>query len=112
MRLAAFRPKRRHDVGGACAPVEAGNYRLLDSERIHQSDDIDGYGGWLAVAHRFIGKKPRRAVAAQIRDDHAIAGLRQQGRYIDETVNVVGPAVQQDRYRTVRGADFGISDIQ
>ena len=34
--LAALRPQRRDDVGGARAPIEAGEGRLLDLERIHQ----------------------------------------------------------------------------
>ena len=66
----------------------------------------------LAIAHRFIGKKSRRAVAAQIRNDHPVARRGQQRRDIDIAVNVVGPAVQKNDRRTIGGAGFGVSDIQ
>ena len=102
--LAALRPKRRDDVGGPRAPVEAGEDRLLDLERIHQGDDIDSERRRLAVADRFAREKARRAIAAQIGNDHPVAGRRQQRRDIDKAVNVVGPAVQKnDRAAHRRG---------
>ena len=66
----------------------------------------------LAIAQRFTGKKSRRAIAAQIRDDHPVARRRQQRRDIDIAVNVVGPAVQKNDRGTIGGAGFGVSDIQ
>ena len=50
--FAALRPKRRNDVGGPRAPVETGDDRLLDSERIHQRDDVDGDHRLLAIPRR------------------------------------------------------------
>ncbi len=46
---------------------------LLDLESIHKSDDVDSEYRLLAVPKRFTGKKARRAIAAQIRDDHSVA---------------------------------------
>ena len=54
----------------------------------------------------------RRAVAAQIRHDHPEAGLRQHRDDIDEGVDVVGPAVQQDDDGTIGGPGFGVTDIE
>ena len=110
--LAALRPERRDDVGGPRAPIAAGDDRLLDLERIHQGDDIDGDRRRLAVAERFARKKARRAVAAQIRDDHPVARRRQQRRDIDIAVDVVGPAVQKNDRRAIGGAGLGVADIQ
>ena len=67
---------------------------------------------WLAVAERVARKKARRAIAPQIRHDHAVAGRRQQRRHIDEAVNVVGPAVQKNDGRTIGGTGLSVSDIQ
>ena len=89
-----------------------GDDRLLDLERIHQRDDVDGERRWLAIAERVARKKARRAIAAQIRNDHPVARRCQQGRDIDEAVNVVGPAVQKNDRRTIGGAGFGIADIE
>ena len=62
--------------------------------------------GW--PLRTFGRKKARRAVAAQIRDDHAVARRRQQRRDIDKAVDVVGPAVQQDDRRAIGGAGLGV----
>ena len=110
--LAALRPERRDDVGGPRAPIEAGEDRLLDLESIHQGDDVDGERRRLAIAERLARKKTRRAVAAQIRDDHPVARRRQQRRDIDVAVNVVGPAVQKNDRRAIGGTGFGVADIQ
>ena len=75
-------------------------------------DDIERNRRLLAIAERFTGKKSRRAVAAQIRDDHPVAGRRQQRRDVDKAVNVVGPAVQKNDRRTIGGTGFGITDIE
>ena len=67
--------------------------------------------GW-PLRRRVARKKARRAVAAQIRNDHAVAGRCQQRRDIDKAVNVVGPAVQKNDRRAVGGAGFGVADVQ
>ena len=110
--LAAFRPERRDDVRRPRSPIVTGDDRLLDLERIHQGDDIDGDDRLLAIAERFTRKKARRAIAAQIRDDHPVARRRQQRRDIDIAVNVVGPAVQKNDRRTIGGTSLSVSNIQ
>ncbi len=66
-------PDRRDDVGRARAPIKTGQDRPLDLERIHQSDDIESDHRLLAIAEGVTGKKARRAIAAQIGDDHPVA---------------------------------------
>ena len=68
--------------------------------------------GLLAIADRVGRQKARRAVATQIGDDHPVAGRRQQGRDIDEAVDVVRPAVQQDDRRPVGRAGFRVADVE
>ena len=79
-RLAALRPQCGDDVGGAGTPVAAADRGLLDAQRIHQGDDIGGDRRLLAVADRLVRQESRRAVAAQIRHDHAIPLRGEQGR--------------------------------
>ena len=111
-RLAALRPERRDDVGRPRSPVKTGEDRLLDLERIHQGDDIDRDRRLLAVPERVARKKARRAIAAQIGDDHPVARRRQQRGDIDIAVNVVGPAMQKNDRGTIGRAGLGVSDIQ
>ena len=54
-RLHALRPKRRDNVGRASAPIEAGECRLLDPERVHESGDIYRQRRRLTVAEGFAG---------------------------------------------------------
>ena len=58
------------------------------------------------------GEEPRRPIAAQVGDDHAVAPPGQQRRDIDETVDVIGPAMQQDDHRPVGGAGLGVGHIE
>ena len=74
--------------------------------------DVDGERRRLAVADRVARKKARRAVAAQIRNDHPVARRRQQRRDIDKAVNVVGPAVQKNDRRAIGRTGFGVADVQ
>src|SRR5580698_3432178 len=85
--LAALRPEHRDNIGRARTPVKAGEDGLVDLERIHQGDDVDGHDRLLAIADRAARKKARRAIASQIRDDHPVTGRRQQRSDIDITVN-------------------------
>src|SRR5262249_22247351 len=71
--LAALRPERRDDVTRPRAPVETGQYRLLDLERVHQAGGVEGNDRWLTVAKCVGGEKASRTVAAQIGNDHATA---------------------------------------
>src|SRR5260221_6576539 len=110
--LAALREDGRDDVSRPSAPIKTGEDRLLNLESIHQSDDIDSDHRLLAIAEGVAGKKARRAIAAQIRDDHPVARLRKPRRNVDIAVNVVRPAVQKNYRATIGGASFSVSDIQ
>ena len=79
---------------------------------IHEGNSIDRDGGRLAIAERFTGKKARRAIAAQIRDDHSVARRCQQRGDVDIAVNVVWPAVQEKDHRTIARTGLGITDVQ
>ena len=109
---APLRPERRDDVGRPRSPVGAGDDRLLDPEGVHQRDGVDRQDRLLPVAERLVGEKARRAVAAQVRDDHPVARRRQQRRDLGEGVDVVRPAVQQNDRRTVGRADVDVADVE
>src|SRR5207253_749829 len=86
--------------------------RLLDLESVQKVLEIDGERRRLAVSDRRIRKKPRRAVAAQVRDDYAITGLCEHGRDIDKAVNVIGPTVQQNHNGSTRWTALRVTYIQ
>src|ERR1700722_7356747 len=71
--LAAFWPEHGDVIRGPRSPIEAGDYRLVDLERIHQMDNVESHYGGLAVSNRLIGKKSRRARSTQVRHDHVVA---------------------------------------
>ena len=110
--VAALRPERGDDVGRPRAPVEAGDDGRLDPERVHQGDRVDRERRLLAVAERLVGEEARRAVAAQVRDDHPVAGRRQQRDDVGVAVDVVRPAVQEDGRGTVGRAVLHVADVE
>src|SRR4029077_14171929 len=59
-----------------------------------------------------VALKSRRAIAAQVRDDHPAARRRQQRRDIDIAVNIVGPAVQKNNDGPVGWAGLSVADLQ
>ena len=110
--LAAFGPKRRDDVGRPRSPIETGKDCLVDPKSIHERGDIRSNCGRLAIPERFGRKKACRAVAAHIRHDHPVPRQSKQGRDIDETVNVVRPAVEEDDGRPAGGAGFRVPHVK
>ena len=92
--------------------IEAAEDRLLDPERIHEIDHVTGQGGGLAVSNGIAGKKARRAVAAQIRNDHPVAGRRERGGDVDVAVNVVRPAVEENDRPSPVGARLRVRDVE
>ena len=79
-----------------------GEYRALDSKRIHQRDDIRPDRGLLARPQGCEIAKPRRTEPAQIGNDDAAALRHELSRDIDIGMNVVGKAVEQDCGRACR----------
>src|SRR5579863_5004643 len=55
--LAAFRPEYCHDVGCARSPIKARDNCLVDLERIHQIDDVEGNHRLLSVPECVPGKE-------------------------------------------------------
>src|SRR5215475_8510740 len=110
--LAALRPECCDDVGCTRPPIKTRENRPFDLESIHESDGIDGQCRLLAIPQSFTGKKARRAVAAQIPDNNPVARLPQQGRDVDEAINIVGPAVQKNYLGTIGSASLSVYNVQ
>ena len=110
--LRADSPQRRDDVRGPSAPVKTSDHRLLNSERVHQRDDVGGQRRLLTVSNAIARQKPRCPVTAQIRNDDPVADRCEQWRNIDEAMNVVRPAVKKNHGRASRRTDLGVSDVQ
>ena len=102
-RLAALRPQRGHDVGRARSPIKAGDDAFWIWSASISAIMSTRDRRLLAIARAFRSKETRRSVAAQVGHDHPVARRRQQGRDIDEAVDVVWPAVQQDHRRPSAG---------
>src|SRR6201988_5130855 len=75
-RLAALGPQSSDDVGGPRSPIKTSKNGLLDLERVHQRDHIESDGRLLSVTRCLCCKKPSRAIASQMRNDHPEAGGR------------------------------------
>ena len=69
----AFRPEDRCSAGRPCSPVEASDGRLVDLQRVHEGDGIDGLRRLLSVPEGLVGKDTRGAEAATVRYDDPIA---------------------------------------
>jgi hypothetical protein len=82
--LAAFRPERRDRVGEPTSPIKTADNCLLDLESIHQMDDVESNYRLLGIPERVTGKKARRAIPAQMRDDRPVPRRCQQGGNIDK----------------------------
>src|SRR6185295_17546305 len=70
----ALGPQSGDDTGGAPAPVKTDEHRPRQIERIHKIQEILAERTLLARTWSGRRQEPRRAVAAQIRDDRAMAG--------------------------------------
>ena len=81
-------------------------------ERVQQRDRVERERRLLAIAESLIRQEASRAVAAQVGDDHAVAGRRQQRRDVDVAVDVVRPAVQEHDSGTVGRAGVDIADVE
>ena len=69
-------------------------------------------GRRLAVADGVVGQESRRPVAAEVRHDHAVAARRQERSDVDEAVDVVRPAVQEDRDGPAGRTCLGVGDVE
>src|SRR4051794_22399821 len=83
------------------SPIKAGEDWLLDLEGVEKVLEIDGQCRGLTVAHCFARQKSRRAVAAEVRNDHPVPRPCEHRRDVDKAVNVVGPTVQQNDGATI-----------
>ena len=110
---ASFGPERRDDARCAGAPVEARDDRLVDRRARPSTRSRPRRA---PPARRCEGSRSARKrvvpIAAQVRDDHAVALRGQQRGDLGVAVDVVGPAVQQDGDGPVGGPDVGVADVQ
>ena len=93
-------------------PIKTGEDRLLDFQGIHEIDDVERHHGLLAIPKRLSRKKARGAETAQVGDDHPVSLRGQQRSYVDVAVDVVGPALQKNDWRTIGRPVFCVSDIE
>ena len=77
-----------------------------------QRDRVERERRLLAVADRLVGEEAGRSEAAEVGDDHPVAGRRQQGNDVGVAVDVVRPAVQQDDRRPVGRPPVDVADVQ
>src|SRR5207344_3012011 len=75
-------------------------------------DRVECERGLLAVPDGLVRLEARRAVAAQVRDDHPAAGRDQQRGDLLVAVDVVRPAVQQHDRGSIGGARVDVADVQ
>lgn len=93
-------------------PVETGDDRTLDPQRIQKRERVDGHHGLLSVPCRVVGQETCRAEPAQVRNDHP-AVLRCEKRCdLGETVDVVRPAVQEQHRLPIRWTCLRVADVQ
>ena len=110
-RLAALGPKRGDDVGGARAPIETADDRLLDARASMRAMMSTASADCWPLRGVSAGQEARCPITAQIWNDDAVARGRQQRRHIEIAVDVVGPAVEKD-HGPVRRPDIGVADRQ
>ena len=109
---AALRPERGEDAGGAGAPVVADHHRALDPERIEQAELVVRHDRLLRVARRREVDEAGRAMAAQMRHDHATAARGEQQRHVGVAVDVVRVAVHQQHRNPVGRPGLVVADAQ
>src|SRR4029453_13939120 len=62
-RPAAMRPQRSDDIRRSGAPIEPGDDRVIDSQRVHERDAVAGERRLLTVPHRAAETKTGCAIA-------------------------------------------------
>ncbi|KTB63364.1 hypothetical protein AO063_13600 [Pseudomonas fluorescens ICMP 11288] len=96
----ALGPQRGDDTRGAATPVKTRQRGLRDVQGIHEIQQILGQRRLLAGAHDLRIDKPRRAIAAQVGYQHAVATLGQHRRNVIVATWVVRETMQQNDRRT------------
>jgi hypothetical protein len=71
-----------------------------------------GHSAATMFAVRAPQSQPAMIALSQVRNDHPVAGRRQQRRHVDIGVDVVRPAVQKNDRRAVGRTCLGIADVQ
>ncbi len=104
------RQKRGDDASGAPTPIVAAENRAFDLERVHEIKKVHAEGRLLAGTRRLGLEEPRRAVAAQVGNDHPRPCMRKDRRGLIIGVRVVREAVPHDARPAGRGAVFQVGD--
>jgi len=104
--------KNGQNAGCPGAPVAPSDDSPLDAERIEKLQCIHGKGSLLAVSERCVRQEARRAIAAQIGHENAIALPSKIKRRISIGVDIVRPAVDEEHRQAPGRPDLGVSDIK
>ena len=108
----AFGPKGSDDAAGPAAPVVARQGGALDAQGVEHVTQVGAEGCLLAGAWRLGAEEARGAVAAQVRDDDAVAGLGKRAYAGVVGSHVVGEAVHEEHGRSVVRAVRFVGDCQ
>lgn len=108
----ALRPQGGRHARGEAAPVEAGERRPPDAERVEQRYDVRRQRRLLPVAHRARGQEPRRPEAPRVWHDDARAARREVRDHVVVRVDVVGEAVGEDHGPPVLRAVLVVGDFK
>jgi len=106
------RVQRGRDRRGTAAPVVAGDSEARETERVSEIDHVLSDRRLFRHTWRPGDFESRGAEAAQIRNQHAMAGTGERRRHIVVGVHVVRPPVQEDDRESIRVAGFLVGNPQ
>src|SRR2546426_638007 len=102
----------RRDARGPASPIVSSQGGRAYTERVHEIEEVLADGSLLGHAWRRGVQEARRPIAAQVRNQHAIASGDEPRRHAVERSHVVGEPVQQDDGKTAGGARGLVADLE
>ena len=108
----AFRVQRGHDGRRAAAPVVSGQRDARQFEGIGEIQHILADGGLFSHAWGGRVAEARLSITAEVRNQHAIASLRQRRRHMVPGVRVVRKSVQEHHRKTARIALLFVRNVE
>ena len=104
--------KGRGNAGRASAPVVSGDREPLETQRVGKIDEVLADGRLFGHARCGGVAKSRRAVSAEVRHQHAMAGGGERRGHSVPRPHVVRKPVQQDDRETGGAAAFLEPDVE
>jgi hypothetical protein len=119
-RIAADEDRRAHAIGmerrrharRPPSPIETGHGEARERERVGEVDHVLADRRLLRGAWRGGIQESRRAVAAQVDGERAIASSGERGRHPIVGMRIVGKAVEQDDRKAGRISALVVPDLQ